>query len=103
MDALASKVGSVVIGVLDMVDAGLVLPVWYGTFVDTYCHDGVRLGYHVIAIAFFLLACCGRALQKQKTRTCFELFPRTGGDNACKLCERLSATMSHYDKSGRRT
>ena len=103
MDALASKVGSVVIGMLDMVDASLVLPVCYGTFLDTYCYDGVRLGYHVIALGFFLLACCGRVLQKQKTRTCFELFPRTGGDDACKLCERLSATMSHYDKSGRRT
>ena len=103
MDALASKVGSAVIGVLDMVDAGLVLPAWYGTFLDTYCYDGVRLGDHVIAMGFFFLACCGRVLQKQKTRTYFELFPRTGGDDACKLCERLSATMSHYDKSGRRT
>jgi len=46
MDALASRVGSAVIGVLDMVDAGLVLPVWYGTFVDIFPQHEGKAGTH---------------------------------------------------------
>ena len=51
MDALASKVGSAVIWMLDMVDAGLVLPVWYGTFVDIFPqHEGKAGTYNPVLL-----------------------------------------------------
>ncbi len=103
MDALASKVGSAVLGFLDVIDASFFMPAWYSTFLDVYCYDKVRLGYYAFAVGFFILASCARAFQRQKARTFYELFPRTGGEDACKLCALLNTTMSHYDKTGRRT
>lgn len=101
MHTLASDLGSVVLGVLGSVGAGM--PTWYGTFLDAYCYDTMQLGYYAIAVGFFIIASCARVLQKHKAKTAyFELFPRTGGD-VCKLCEALSVTMSHYDKTGRRS
>ena len=102
MDTLASKVGSVVVDFLGMIDAGIFMPTWYGTFLGTYCSDRIQLGYLASAVGLLLLASWARVVRQHKTRTYFELFPRTGGD-VCKLCELLSTTMSHYDKTGRRT
>lgn len=99
MDTLASNLGSMVRGLLDMAGAGM--PSWYGTLLDNYCYDAVQLGYYFMAVGFFMIASCARVLHRHKARTYFELFPRSGGD-VCKLCEALSTTMSHYDKNGRR-
>ena len=102
MDTLASMVGSVVVDFLGMIDAGIFMPTWYGTFLDTYCYDRIALGYFASALTLFILASGARVVQKRKATTYFELFPRSGGD-VCKLCELLNTTMSHYDKTGRRT
>jgi hypothetical protein len=101
MHVLASRIGSVVMETLGMINANFSMPTWYGSFLEFYSSDSALLGYHVIAVALLMLVSCAHLLQKPKAPTYFELFPRSGGD-VCKLCSLLNTTMSHYDKHGKR-
>lgn len=100
MDTLASKVGSTVLDFLDLIAGTFVTQTWCGTFLDSHCHDTMRLGYHAIAVGCFLVASCAGVLQKRKAKTCFDLFPRTGGDIG-KQRELLSEALFHH-RTGRR-
>lgn len=101
MHPMASNLGSVLHTLLSTIGAGM--PTWYDTVLNRYCYDVTLLGYLAIAFALFSMAFCLRLLHKHhKVTTYYELFPRTGGD-VCKLCAALSLTMSHYDKTGRRS
>ncbi len=101
MHVLASRIGSWIMETLGTLDTTFSMPTWYGSFLEAYSNNSALLGYHAIAVALLMLASCAHLLQKPKAPTYFELFPRSGGD-VCKLCSLLNATMSHYDKHGRR-
>lgn len=91
MDTLASKVGSAVLDLLSLMDASFFMPTWYSAFLDTYCYDAVRLGYHAIAVGLFILASFARVMQKRKHTAYFELFPRIGGEEV-----KLGATHRRH-------
>lgn len=94
MDTLANDIGSIIFNLFDAVGANSVLP-------SLYHNDRMMLGYHAIALVLFIIASCAGILQKEKSKTFYELFPRSGGD-VLKMCELLDVTMSHYERKTRK-